>query len=79
MKVRAAIDRLDAGPDRLVVVDYKTGREIKKKRVLEADKLQLQLLRTPGHRRYGHQTGRNALRMVESAHQGLVAGFFQRI
>ena len=43
MKVRAAIDRLDAGPDRLVVVDYKTGREIKKKRVLEADKLQLQL------------------------------------
>ena len=43
MKVRAAIDRLDAGPDGLVVVDYKTGREIKKKRVLEADKLQLQL------------------------------------
>ena len=43
MKVRAAIDRLDAGPDGLVVVDYKTGREISKKRVLEADRLQLQL------------------------------------
>ena len=43
MKIRAAIDRLDAGPDRLVVVDYKTGREILKKRVVEADRLQLQL------------------------------------
>ena len=43
MKIRAAIDRLDVGSDKLVVVDYKTGREIKKKRVVEADNLQLQL------------------------------------
>ena len=43
MKITAYIDRLDEGPDGLVVVDYKTGREISKKRVLDADRLQLQL------------------------------------
>jgi RecB family exonuclease len=38
-----AIDRVDVGDDFVVVVDYKSGREIKKKEVAEAELLQLQL------------------------------------
>ena len=43
MKVIGDIDRLDVGFVGLVVVDYKSGREIKKKKVVEGEKLQLQL------------------------------------
>ena len=43
MNMTAAIDRLDEGPKGLIVVDYKSGRDIPRKRVLEGDRLQLQL------------------------------------
>ena len=43
MKLQAFIDRLDEGPDGLVVVDYKSGQYISRNRLAEAELLQLQL------------------------------------
>lgn len=43
MKLQAYIDRLDEGPDGLVVVDYKSGQYISRNRLAEAELLQLQL------------------------------------
>ncbi len=43
LHIRSQIDRLDAGPDLAVVVDYKTGRAIDRKAVEEGRYLQLQL------------------------------------
>lgn len=43
LRVRSHIDRLDAGPDVAVVVDYKTGGAIARKAVEEGRYLQLQL------------------------------------
>ncbi len=43
MKLQAYIDRLDAGPDELVVVDYKSGQYISRNRLADAELLQLQL------------------------------------
>ena len=56
LKVRALIDRLDVGPDRLVVVDYKTGRDIPKRQALESKEASTSAVRAPGrreHRRSG--------------------------
>ena len=43
MKLQAFIDRLDEGPDGMVVVDYKSGQYISRNRLVEAELLQLQL------------------------------------
>ena len=43
LHIRSQIDRLDAGPDLAVVVDYKTGRAIDRKAVEAGRYLQLQL------------------------------------
>ncbi len=43
MKLQAFIDRLDEGPDGLVVVDYKSGQYISRNRLRDAELLQLQL------------------------------------
>ena len=43
MKVTARLDRLDVGPRGLVVVDYKSGAEIRRSHVLNEKRIQLQL------------------------------------
>ena len=43
MKVTARLDRLDVGPRGLVVVDYKSGAEIRRNHVLNEKRIQLQL------------------------------------
>ena len=43
MKLQAFIDRLDEGPDGLVIVDYKSGQYISRNRLADAELLQLQL------------------------------------
>ena len=39
----ATVDRLDAGDDFVVIVDYKSGREIPRSHVMDARRVQLQL------------------------------------
>ena len=43
LRVTATIDRLDAGEDFVVIVDYKSGREIPRSHVLDGRRVQLQL------------------------------------
>ena len=43
LKVTARIDRIDVGDDFVVIVDYKSGREIKEADVLEGRRVQLPL------------------------------------
>jgi RecB family exonuclease len=43
MRVAATVDRLDAGEDLIVIVDYKSGREIPRSHVVDGRRVQLQL------------------------------------
>ena len=43
LRVTATVDRLDAGDDFVVIVDYKSGREIPRSHVMDARRVQLQL------------------------------------
>ena len=56
MKLQAFIDRLDEGPDGLVVVDYKSGQYISRNRLAKAEVLQLQLYSHLAAICHGHLT-----------------------
>ena len=43
LRVTAKVDRLDAGDDLVVIVDYKSGREIPRSHLLQGRRVQLQL------------------------------------
>ena len=43
LRVTATVDRLDAGDDLVVIIDYKSGREIPRSHVMDARRVQLQL------------------------------------